>query len=77
MPNLKYFNLNCCCKDINNNFYNKFIKKLLSKKLYDIYLVIRISNKNIYEFYTEEELKEMFSDLDFNFNYLYKIGKIL
>ena len=41
MPNLKYFELYCITKDIIDYLYKKYIKKLLSLKLDELYLSIK------------------------------------
>ena len=63
MPNLKNFIFVCYQSDIKKDFYEKFIVKLLSLKLYSISLQI---NKDIFtkEKYSETELKEIYPDFN-------------
>ena len=62
MPNLKIFDFYCTTKDIIENLYKKFIKKLLILSLDELYLQIkRYSTKNIHikkEGYEEKEESE-------------------
>ena len=60
MCNLKHFTL--CLKkgNIEKDFYEKFIKKLLSLKLHSISFNILDNHKN----YSEKELKEIYPDYD-------------
>ena len=56
IPNLNIFDFYCITKDIIENLYKKFIKKLLSLSLNELYLQIKkYSTKNIY---TEKEESE-------------------
>lgn len=65
MSNLKSFELYCLCKDINKKEYeNKIIIKLLSKKL-DILILNIKTNKNEFEIYNKNEIKEIFKDINF------------
>jgi len=80
MPNLTDFYFNFNCENINENFYIKFIKKVLTlKSLKKIFINI---NNSINE-YLELDLKQLFPEKDFN-KYekveifkLYKFKKII
>lgn len=65
MPNLKDFYL-ICVKENNGNedFYKKFIIKLLSIGLDSIHF--EISNEDIVDTYTEDELKEIYPKIEYN-----------
>ncbi len=63
MPNLTDFYFNFNCENINENFYIKFIKKVLTlKSLKKIFINI---NNSINE-YLELDLKQLFPEKDFN-----------
>jgi hypothetical protein len=65
MPNLKIFYL-LCVKDYkgNEDFYKKFIIKLLSLGLDTIHF--KISNEYNVDTYTEDELKEIYPKIEYN-----------
>ena len=63
MPNLKYFSLACFSKDINKSFHDNFIRKLLSRKLDYVKLVIEINEKQNGELYSLNELKEIYPEI--------------
>ena len=75
MPNLTDFYFNFICENINENFYIKFIEKVLTlKSLKKIF--ININNSKFNE-YLELDLKQFFPEKDFN-KYekveIYKLG---
>ena len=75
MPNLTDFYFNFNCENINENFYIKFIEKVLTlKSLKKIF--ININNSKFNE-YLELDLKQLFPEKDFN-KYekveIYKLG---
>ena len=63
IPNLKYFSLYCISKDINKHFYNNFIKKLLSRKLDYLKLIVDINEKKLSELYSLNEIKEIYPEI--------------
>ena len=65
MPNLTFFYL-LCIKDYNGDedFYKKFIIKLLSLRLDTIHF--EISDEFYVESYTEDELKEIYPKIEYN-----------
>ena len=68
MPNLKHFHLECIIKDLDNEKYIKFIKKLLSKNLDSIKLIYMksiIDNCN-HEFYNNKELRQIYPNFELN-----------
>lgn len=81
MPNLKYFELKCYQKDINEEFINNFIKKILSIDL-DIdklaltkdEFFLRELGYNKYKEYSINELKEIYPNVNIN---KYKILSII
>ena len=73
MPNLKYFELKCYQKDINEEFINNFIKKILSTDLDIVKLALTkdkfFLNKLRYKKYKEyslNELKEIYPNVNIN-----------
>ena len=81
MPNLKYFELKCYQKDINEEFINNFIKKILSIDLDIVKLaltkdrfLLRELRYNKYKEYSINELKEIYPNVNIN---KYKILSII
>ena len=82
MPNLKYFELYCFTKDKIESFYIKFIIKLLSLNIDEIYLSIKYERQiigNVIDYgqwkkkyesdnkeYSKNELKEFYPSINFN-----------
>ena len=66
LPNLKYFKLNCINIEIDKEFHDKFIIKLLGLKLDFIHFEIRkeIVGKHIQGFYTKDELQKIYANLE-------------
>ena len=61
MPNLKKFSIKCISKDLNEEFYIKFINKILDMKLDYVNISIKKDKNNIEdEEYSEKELKEIY-----------------
>ena len=60
MPNLKKFSIKCISKDLNEEFYIKFINKILDMKLDYVNISIKKDKNNIDEEYSEKELKEIY-----------------
>lgn len=81
MPNLKYFELKCYQKDINEDFINNFIKKILSTDLdivkfaltKDKFFLNELRYKK-YKEYSLNELKEIYPNVNIN---KYKILSII
>ena len=66
MNNLKDFSLDCI-KTVDEDFYKKFIIKLLSMGLNSIYFTIKNFDNNMdKDPYTEEQLKEIYPNIDYN-----------
>ena len=66
MPNIKSFDFHGITKDITEDFYKNFIKKILILNLdYICFTIKRKSNDHSTGKYTEEEIKEMFPDLNY------------
>ena len=63
MPNLKIFTLKCICADIKEDFYIKFIQKLLTFEFDRIDLEIKKNRKESNEEYSEQELKEIYNNI--------------
>ena len=73
MPNLIDFYFSFYCKNINEIFYKKFVKKVLSlKSIKKIFIKINYCWKN----FEEEDLKQLFSNIDFNKFQKLKIYKL-
>lgn len=67
MPNLKDLNINCIVEEeIEKDFYNNFIKKILSMNLERINFIVK-HDDDIDEPYSEDELKEIYPNFDFDF----------
>lgn len=64
MPNLKKFKINSGVDDIKEEFYTKFIKKLLKLKLDIIYFSPRINYCEVPEKYTINELKKLNNNIN-------------
>ena len=66
MNNLRDFSLDCI-KTVDEDFYKKFIIKLLSMGLNSIYFTIKNFDNNMdKDPYTEEQLKEIYPNIDYN-----------
>lgn len=65
---MEYFNLDCKIKNIKEDFYKKFIKRLLTKKLKKIYLYLLITKKMTlkFDYYSLNELKEIYPNINNN-----------
>ena len=75
MPNLKYFSLNCRTRDLNEIFYNQFIKKIIGLKIEYINFNIANNNNINKELYSLKELKAISSRikiLEYDKIYIYK-----
>ena len=68
MPNLKEFLLDCTCK-VSEEFYIKFLKKILSMNLNYIYFNIKNNENNNNDGYSVTEIKNIYKSFDF---YQYK-----
>lgn len=66
MPNLESFTLRCVTKNITEDYYKKIIDKLLKMNLKKIELSIRNEPYEEEINYSEEELLEMFEDIELN-----------
>lgn len=66
MPNLESFILRCVTKNITEDYYKKIIDKLLKMNLKKIELSIRNEPYEEEINYSEEELLEMFEDIELN-----------
>ena len=67
LPSLEYFDFSCITYDIEEDFYKKFIKKLLSMKLDYIYFNIKedlYDYNDKYECYSLNEIKEICSNIN-------------
>ena len=78
MPNLKHFILNLNIEQIDNEFYQKFIKKILSLKLENINIIIKEKEEYEYKYYSLVELKEInpiINCINFNKIFIQKLNK--
>ena len=64
MPKLEIFYLKCITNNIEEDFYQKFIKKLLSLKLKSIYFEIKNNGNDTKELYSLRELKKIVSGIN-------------
>ena len=72
MPNLLYFRLICINKDYKEESYKKFIQKILSIGLKEIELNISKNDFKDEKQYTENELKEVYPNINHKqYNYLF------
>ena len=65
LPSLRYFEINCIAEEIDKEFYHKFIRLILPLNLSYVNFVIRKSRDEPNDLYTEDEIKELFPDLDY------------
>ena len=72
-PNLIDFNIYCHPSGLNEDFYKKFIKKILSMKYIKRIDINILSNCD--KFYSKKELKKLFPDINFNKFYEVNIKK--
>ena len=75
MPNLQSFKLNILSSDIDNNFYENFIKKLIKKNLNLISFSIKRNENDSEDLYTYDELKLICPELNKRNFKNYKIRK--
>ena len=75
MPNLQEFELNILSIDIDDNFYENFIKKLIEKNLNLIYFSIKRNENESEDLYTYDELKLICPELNKRNFKNYKIRK--
>ena len=76
MPKLKIFKLKCYTRKVDKEFYNDFIRKLLSLKLDQIVLLVKFGVSGLKR-YSRKELKEIYPDmnhLDFSNISIYNLG---
>lgn len=64
VPNLKSFKLNIYVKDINEELYKNFIRKVFNLKLEEVIIFIKNNSDSTYCFYTEDELKKIFPEIN-------------
>ena len=65
MPNLIDFKLWCNIKEVKDEFYIRFIRKILSMK-YIKNIDIIFLRENIFEYYSKKELQKIFQDINFD-----------
>ena len=76
MPNLKYFEINGVVKNnIKDIFYKNFIYKILSLKFIKK-VKINIHKDDSEEYFSKNELKEIFPDINLNKFFIIKIRKL-
>ena len=75
MPNLQSFKLYILSSDIDNNFYENFIKKLIKKNLNLILFSIKRNENDSEDLYTYDELKLICPELNKRNFKNYKIRK--
>jgi hypothetical protein len=76
MPKLKIFKLKCYTIKVDEEFYNDFIRKLLSLKLDEIVLLVKYDVSTVKR-YSRQELKEIYPNLnhlDFRKIAIYNLG---
>ena len=76
MPNLKYFEINGRVKNnIKDIFYKNFIYKILSLKFIKK-VKINIHKDDSEEYFSKNELKDIFPDINLNKFFIIKIRKL-
>ena len=76
MPKLKIFRLKCYTREVDKEFYNDFIRKLLSLKLDQIVLLVKFKVSGLKN-YSRPELKDIYPNmnhLDFSNIAIYNLG---
>jgi len=76
MPKLKIFKLECYTRNVDKDFYNDFIRKLLSLNLDEIVLLVKFNVSSIKK-YSKQELREIYPNinhLDFSNISIYNLG---
>ena len=72
-PNLLFFHFNANVEGIDKNFYQNFIKKLLSMNLVELVIFVKFPNffkeyEREIKTYSKQELKEIYPDLEIDEN---------
>ena len=65
LPSLRYFEFNCIANDIDEKFYHKFIRLILPLNLSYVNFAIRKNSSEPNDLYSEDDLKELFPDLNY------------
>ena len=76
MPKLKIFKLKCYTRNVDKEFYNKFIRKLLSLNLDQIILLVKFNVSGVKR-YSKQDLREIYPNinhLDFSNIAIYNLG---
>ena len=63
LPSLRQFEFYCIAKEINEDFYYKFIRLILPFNLSYVNFAIKKASNESNELYSEDEIKELFPDL--------------
>ena len=69
MPSLKKISLDFIVPELDEEYFKKFIKKILSLKLYDIHINITKDYIKNDEYYLKNDYKELFPDINFDYEY--------
>ena len=69
MPSLKKISLDFIVPELDEEYFKKFIKKILSLKLYDIHINITKDYIKNDEYYLKNDYKELFPDINFDNEY--------
>ena len=69
MPKLKKFILKFIVEDLEEEFYKKFVEKILLLKLYNVHIDIKKNFEQKKEYYLEKDFKEIFPKIKFDYHY--------
>ena len=69
MPNLKKLLLDFIVKELDEEYYKKFIKKILSMKIPNVHVNIKKDSTEYEEYYSEKDYNELFPDISFDYKY--------
>ena len=69
MPNLKKLLLDFIVKELDEDYYKKFIKKILSMKIPNVHVNIKKDSTKYEEYYSEEDYNKLFPDITFDYKY--------
>jgi len=66
MPNLKIFKFIINIRDIKEDLYKNFIKKLFTLKLDEIFIIIKKYSFDLEEFYSKDQLQKIYPEININ-----------
>ena len=69
MPKLKKFILKFIVEDLEEEFYKKFVEKILLLKLYNVHIDIKKDSEQKKEYYLEKDFNDIFPKIKFDYHY--------